>query len=61
VGNLGAFAGPAFMGVMEDSTGGFEAPLTARAGLLVFGALLALLVREEPAPVAEPELSLATD
>jgi ACS family tartrate transporter-like MFS transporter len=61
VGNLGGFAGPAFTGVMEDSTGGFEVPLTVLAGLLVFGALLALFAREEPAPVAEPELSLATD
>jgi MFS family permease len=48
VGNLGGFAGPAFTGVMEDSTGGFETPLTALAGLLVVGAALTLLAREQP-------------
>jgi hypothetical protein len=31
------------------------------AGLTVLGALLVLFAREEPAPLAEPELSLATD
>jgi MFS transporter, ACS family, tartrate transporter len=61
IGNLGGFAGPAFTGVMEDSTGGFEAPLTVLAGLVAFGALLALLAREERALVTEPELSLAAD
>jgi ACS family tartrate transporter-like MFS transporter len=61
VGNLGGFAGPAFTGVMEDSTGGFEVPLSVLAGLTVLGALLVLFAREEPAPLAEPELSLATD
>jgi cyanate permease len=40
VGNLGGFVGPPFTGVMEDSTGGFEVPLTVLAGLLVVGALL---------------------
>jgi ACS family tartrate transporter-like MFS transporter len=52
VGNLGGFAGPAFTGVMEDSTGGFETPLTALGGLLVLGALLALAAREEPGGAA---------
>jgi MFS transporter, ACS family, tartrate transporter len=61
VGNLGGFAGPAFTGVMEDSTGGFEVPLTALAALLLLGALLVLLAREEAASVTEPEFSLATD
>jgi MFS family permease len=40
VGNLGGFVGPAFTGIAEDSTGGFEMPLTVLAGAL----LLALLV-----------------
>jgi ACS family tartrate transporter-like MFS transporter len=61
VGNLGGFVGPAFTGVMEDSTGGFEVPLTALAGLLVVGALPVFLDREEDASVTEPEFSLATD
>jgi MFS transporter, ACS family, tartrate transporter len=61
VGNLGGFAGPAFTGVMEDSTGGFETPLSVLAGLVAVGALLALLAREERTSAAEPELSLATD
>lgn len=61
VGNLGGFAGPAFTGVMEDSTGGFELPLSVLAGLVALGAVLALLAREEPAAVPEAELSLATD
>jgi MFS transporter, ACS family, tartrate transporter len=61
VGNLGGFAGPAFTGVMEDSTGGFEAPLTVLAGLVALGALLALLAHEERASATEPELSLAAD
>jgi MFS transporter, ACS family, tartrate transporter len=61
VGNLGGFAGPAFTGVMEDSTGGFEVPLTALAALLLLGPLLVLLAREEAASVTGPEFSLATD
>jgi MFS transporter, ACS family, tartrate transporter len=48
IGNLGGFAGPAFTGVMKDSTGGYETPLTVLAGVLVLGSLLALLAREEP-------------
>jgi predicted MFS family arabinose efflux permease len=51
VGNLGGFAGPAFTGVMEDTTGGFETPLAALAGLLAVGAALTFLARE-PAPAA---------
>jgi hypothetical protein len=46
---------------MEDSTGGFEVPLTVLAVLLVLGALLVLFAREEHASVAEPELLLAVD
>ena len=44
VGNLGGFAGPAFTGIAEDSTGGFEMPLTVLAGALV----LVLGVRVSP-------------
>jgi hypothetical protein len=61
VGNQGGSVSPAFTGVMEDSTGGFEVPLTAVPGLLVFGALPVFLDREEDASVTEPEFSLATD
>ena len=46
LGNLGGFAGPAFTGISEDSTGGYEMPLTVLAGLLVVGGLLALAARE---------------
>jgi ACS family tartrate transporter-like MFS transporter len=58
VGNLGGFAGPAFTGVMVDSTGGFETPLTALALLLAAGSLLTLLARDESlaSPVAEPSV-----
>jgi hypothetical protein len=31
-GELGGFAGPAFTGMMEDSTGGFEVPLRGWRG-----------------------------
>jgi nitrate/nitrite transporter NarK len=61
VGNLGGFAGPAFTGVMEDSTRGFEVPLTVLAVLLVLGALLVLFARQRPASVSELEPFLAVD
>ena len=48
IGNLGGFVGPAFTGIMKDSTGGYETPLTVLAGVLLVGSLLALLAREEP-------------
>ena len=51
IGNLGGFAGPAFTGISEDSTGSFEMPLSVLGGLLVLGAALMWLVREER-PVA---------
>ena len=38
VGNLGGFVGPAFTGIAEDSTGGFEMPLTVLAATLVITA-----------------------
>jgi MFS transporter, ACS family, tartrate transporter len=59
VGNLGGFAGPAFTGVMEDSTGGFETPLVVLAILLALGAGLAAGAREEGARIGNGRLSLA--
>ena len=38
VGNLGGFVGPAFTGIAEDATGGFEMPLTVLAGVLLLTA-----------------------
>jgi MFS transporter, ACS family, tartrate transporter len=35
VGNLGGFAGPAFTGIAEDQTGGYEMPLMTLAAVLV--------------------------
>jgi MFS family permease len=54
VGNLGGFAGPAFTGVAEDSTGGFEMPLTVLAGLLVItaGCCRAFALESRPASSA---------
>jgi ACS family tartrate transporter-like MFS transporter len=49
IGNLGGFAGPAFTGASEDSTGDFVMPFLVLAGLLVVGALLTLFTKE-PAP-----------
>ena len=54
IGNLGGFAGPAFTGIAEDSTGGFEMPLTVLSLLLVVAAALALRFRERSAAVLEP-------
>jgi MFS family permease len=61
IGNLGGFAGPAFTGATEDSSGGFETPLVVLAGLLVVGSVLTLLAREEPVAPREPALSFASD
>jgi ACS family tartrate transporter-like MFS transporter len=61
IGNLGGFAGPAFTGVMEDSTGGFETPLVVLGALLVVGAALVLGAREGDKPATEPKLSLAAE
>ncbi len=52
VGNLGGFVGPAFTGIAEDQTGGFEMPLVVLAGTLVLCSLLVRLVREEKPTVA---------
>jgi MFS family permease len=38
LGNLGGFVGPAFTGIAEDSSGGYELPLTVLAGLLLLTA-----------------------
>jgi MFS transporter, ACS family, tartrate transporter len=54
IGNLGGFAGPAFTGIAEDSTGGFGMPLTVLGVLLVVSAALVLGFRERPVPVLEP-------
>jgi MFS transporter, ACS family, tartrate transporter len=59
IGNLGGFVGPAFTGVMEDSTSGFETPLTVLAILLVVGAGLAGWAREGRVKVGEVELVVA--
>jgi MFS transporter, ACS family, tartrate transporter len=61
IGNLGGFAGPAFTGIAEDSTGGFEMPLTVLAGLLVVGAALMGLVRERRSPVDAPGTPTAVE
>jgi MFS transporter, ACS family, tartrate transporter len=50
LGNLGGFAGPAFTGISEDSTGGYEMPLTVLAGLLLVGGLLVYAARETVRP-----------
>jgi MFS family permease len=54
IGNLGGFAGPAFTGISEDSTGGFEMPLTVLGILLVAAAALSLGFRERRASALEP-------
>ena len=54
IGNLGGFAGPAFTGISEDQTGGFEMPLTVLAATLVVGSALVLLARERGVPEPEP-------
>jgi nitrate/nitrite transporter NarK len=55
IGNLGGFAGPAFTGIAEDSTGGFEMPLTVLGVLLVASTALTLRFRERR--VLEPATS----
>jgi ACS family tartrate transporter-like MFS transporter len=61
VGNLGGFAGPAFTGITEDSTGGFETPLTALAALLVVGSALTFRAREVRAGAGTGALASATE
>jgi D-galactonate transporter len=56
IGNLGGFGGPAFTGISEDATGDFTMPFLVLAGLLVVGAALTALAREEEvAPRVRPE------
>jgi MFS transporter, ACS family, tartrate transporter len=54
IGNLGGFVGPAFTGIAEDQTGGFEMPLVVLAGLLAVSSLLALRVPAGARPPAAP-------
>jgi MFS family permease len=53
LGNLGGFVGPAFTGIAEDSSGGYELPLTVLAGLLAASSLLTGLAsaRSRAAPM----------
>jgi ACS family tartrate transporter-like MFS transporter len=53
LGNLGGFVGPAFTGIAEDSSGGYELPLVTLAGLLLACSLLTGLAsaRSRAAPV----------
>jgi sugar phosphate permease len=53
LGNLGGFLGPAFTGIAEDRSGGYELPLTVLAGTL----LVALALRPSPRPVGAAVLS----
>jgi predicted MFS family arabinose efflux permease len=46
LGNLGGFLGPAFTGIAEDQSGGYEMPLTVLAAAL----LLVLAIRPSPRP-----------
>jgi ACS family tartrate transporter-like MFS transporter len=57
LGNLGGFAGPAFTGAMEDSTGDFKSPFVVLAAVLVVGSLLTLLAREERPAAADAEVA----
>ncbi len=51
IGNLGGFAGPAFTGAAEDSTGDFVMPFLVLAGLLLVGCVLTYFTREPAAAV----------
>jgi MFS family permease len=54
LGNLGGFLGPAFTGIAEDNSGGYEMPLTVLAGLLVItaGCCRAFALESRPASSA---------
>jgi ACS family tartrate transporter-like MFS transporter len=55
VGNLGGFAGPAIMGVLRDTTGGYNGGLLVLAAALVVETLLVLSLKLPPrAAVAVP-------
>jgi ACS family tartrate transporter-like MFS transporter len=51
LGNLGGFLGPAFTGIAEDSSGGYEMPLTVLAALLLVtaGCCRAFALESRPA------------
>jgi ACS family tartrate transporter-like MFS transporter len=53
VGNLGGFAGPAIMGVLRDSTGGYNGGLLVLAGALVIETLLVLALKLPPRAVVQ--------
>jgi MFS transporter, ACS family, tartrate transporter len=55
LGNLGGFVGPAFTGIAEDSTGGYELPLVMLACILAVCSLLTrpMSARSQAAP-AQP-------
>ena len=63
LGNLGGFLGPAFTGIAEDNSGGYEMPLTVLAGLLVItaGCCRAFALESRPASsAASPALGSAS-
>ena len=63
LGNLGGFLGPAFTGIAEDNSGGYEMPLTVLAGLLVITAGCCRAFALESRPVssaASPALGSAS-
>ena len=63
LGNLGGFLGPAFTGIAEDNSGGYEMPLTVLAGLLVItaGCCRAFALESRPASsAASPALESAS-
>jgi len=49
IGNLGGFAGPAFTGASEDSTGDFVMPFLVLGGLLLVGCVLTYFAKEPAA------------
>jgi MFS transporter, ACS family, tartrate transporter len=55
LGNLGGFLGPAFTGIAEDSSGGYEMPLTVLAALLLVtaGCCRAFALESRPASSSE--------
>ncbi len=56
VGSLGSFAGPALIGALADTTGGFAAPCLLLAACALAGAAMLLGFRAPGAPTAHPTL-----
>lgn len=52
VGNLGGFFGPSLVGFVKNATGSFSGAFLALAAIVAAGALLAALLRVDPAPPA---------